>query len=107
MSAKKPIVSMQFLSTEMLPETEKVALKFPDYCRAGKGVENWELFAESVDTRDLYDCFLQDGWGITSCNTSVREKRKYPVSTMFVFHPVGLDRRAKVVHAVAPRILAG
>ena len=95
--AAMPIVTIQFLSTEMLPETEKVALKFSDYCRAAKGAENPELSAESVDIRGLYDCFVQRGWGITSCNTSVREKRKNPVSTMFVFHPVGLDRRAKVV----------
>lgn len=96
MSAK-PIVTMQFLTTEMLPETEKVALKFSDYCCAAKGAQNRELSVASVDIRNLYDCFTQNGWGITSCNTSVREKRKNSVSTMFVLYPIGLDRRVKVV----------
>ena len=92
-----PAVTIQFLSRQLLPEAEKIILRFEGYRCATKGAQIRELSAESVDIRGLYDIFRHQGWDITCCNLSTDRKRKNPESALFVFHPTCAGRQVRIV----------
>lgn len=92
-----PAVTIQFLSRQLLPEAEKIILRFEGHRCATKGTQIRELSTESVDIRGLYDIFRQQGWDITCCNLSTDRKRKNPESALFVLQPICAGRQVRVV----------
>lgn len=92
-----PIVTIQFLSKRLLPEAEKVLLRFEDLWYPIKGAPVRELSVESVDIRGLYDIFRGQGWDITYCNMSTDRKRKNPESALFALQPICTGRQVRVV----------